>query len=95
MDIVDKHGNDIDLWDDKYVPYIEGHKGVEYTIIKDYDNNIFYFGQVIGHTNDDWDFNEIDVDLIDAEKTEKLFDELFECDIPKGSPILFITSHYN
>lgn len=28
-------GNEIDFFEDKYLPYVEGHKGIQYTIIVD------------------------------------------------------------
>jgi len=32
LNMTDKDGNEINFWDDKFLPYIEGHKGEEYDL---------------------------------------------------------------
>ena len=44
---------EFDKWDDKYLPYIEGHEGTEFTIIEsEMTNNYCFFGKVLAYHNE-------------------------------------------
>jgi hypothetical protein len=99
-ELKDKNGK-IDLWADKFLPYIEGHKGVDYTLISDGmcgDYNVF--GRLLKHAGDDgdgWGFTNLDLAKIDAEEVKAKYREVFELDKDEliAEPYLFIFSHYS
>ena len=34
--VKDMNGEELDLWDDKFLPYIEGHKNIQYSIFNNF-----------------------------------------------------------
>lgn len=94
----DKNGNEIDPWDEKLMPYIEGHKGVEYSFIVDgMCGDYCAFGKNMGSATDDgegWGFTDLDFSSINVEEAKKLYVELFNLEIVT-EPKLFIFSHYH
>lgn len=96
-DFKDSEGNKIDFLDDKYLPYIEWHEGVEYTIISDGmcgDYNVF--GLLVKNCTDNgdgWDFEELNIEDFDSNKVISKYKELLNND-PEEYPKLFIFSHY-
>ena len=70
-ELKNKNGK-IDLWADKFLPYIEGHKGVEYTLISDGicgEYNVF--GKLLNHAESDgdgWGFTNLNLAKMDAEE---------------------------
>jgi len=91
----DKDGNDIDFWDDKFLPYIEGHKGVDFTIVRDFDNKQMAFGKLIGINSDGWDYQNLDINKLDAKEVQDKYNEVFEVEGSVAEPYLFIFSHWN
>jgi hypothetical protein len=90
---------EIDLWDDKYLPYTEGHPGIEYTIITDgmcgeYTVFGLDMGSCWGTRYEGWNFEPIDITKIDLAATKAKFAELFEME-PSSEPTLFIFSHFS
>ena len=90
---------DIDLWDDKFLPFIKGHKGVEYSLISDgMCGNYTVFGKLLGQATDDsdgWGFINLDLSAINSEEVKSKYKELFEIDIIPSEPYLFIFSHFS
>lgn len=71
--------------DDKFLPNIERHKGVEHHIIYDLDKDkaTCYFGRVLASANkSDWDTpdSEIDIELLSRQREHviKDFNRLFK-----------------
>lgn len=81
-----------DYWDEKHLPYVEGHVGEKYRIIRGENHNYTIFGYVI-NVSDEWDFNKIDLSEIDNNEILLKFKEIFKYDIEE-TPILFIFSNY-
>ncbi len=100
FDIENDKGEKIDLWDDKFLPMIEGHKGEEFIIIRDgMCGEYTVFGYEIandGGNEEGWGFlnlsmlntNSMTDDLL------KKYKEIFEHN-PKTTPKLFIFSHFS
>jgi hypothetical protein len=65
-DIKDKDGKVIDFWDEKFLPYIEGHLGVKYIFISDgMCGDYCVFGKKLNVQRDDeyedTNFKELDI----------------------------------
>ena len=90
----DKDDNLINFWDDKFVPYTEGHKGVEYTIVRDFDKKHLVFGKVMGVNCDGWDYENLNL-ILDAEEVKNKYKEVFGVEGVVAEPYLFIFSHWN
>lgn len=90
---------EIDLWADKFLPFIEGHKGVEYTLISDGMSGEYnVFGKLIAHATDDgngWGFKNLDFTATNSEEVKSKYKELFEIDTSPSEPYLFIFSHFH
>jgi hypothetical protein len=90
----------IDFYSDKFLPMIEGHRGEDFSIIRDGmcgEYNVF--GLVIESDDDRWDFIELDSErLIDiklnTERVKSRYRELFGMDAV-SEPSLFIFSHFS
>ena len=91
----------IDLWDDKFLPMIEGHQGEEFTLVSDgMCGQYNVFGIRIesgGDKYEGWDFVHLDFKNLDAEKVKSKYREVFELkeDEPIAEPYLFIFSHFS
>ena len=87
------------MWADKFLPYIEGHKGVDYILIRDQmcaDYNVF--GRKLKNDGDNgWSFTNLDLVQMDAEEVKEKYREVFELDKDEviAEPYLFIFSHYS
>lgn len=100
INIKGKDGNKIDLWADEFLPYIEGHQGVEFSIINHLqDNTSFAFGQNLGHMYEhgEWDFHMIDFKSLDSEKVKKEYRKIFGLKEDEfiAEPYLFLISNFN
>lgn len=86
----------LDIFSDKFLPYIEGHPGIKYTLVSDGmcgEYNVF--GRLISMSNDEgWDFVELEVKSVDdfSEATKNEYRLLFDMD-PPSEPKLLIFSH--
>jgi hypothetical protein len=94
----------ISIWDDKYLPYIEGYRGIIDTLVKDEAETYFIFGRKLNTL--DWEDDKIytiqyqDI-LLDAE-THRLilqFIDLFGEDVYQSlenkQPQLMTFNHYH
>ena len=77
-----------DYWDDKYLPYIEGHPGEDYTIVLEEENKFLAFGKLIGIA-ETWDTN-INIKDLNPKEVQKKYQEVFETDEISSEPYLFI-----
>lgn len=95
--ITGKNGN-IDLWDDKFLPMIEGHKGEKYCIISDgMCAEYTVFGINVTSDSDNgsgWDFVKLNIKDFDESEVISKYIELFDSK-PKTDPELFIFSNYS
>ncbi len=99
-DLKNENGT-IDLWSDKFLPMIEGHKGEEFTMIIDQMcGDYVVFGLNVksgGDKHEGWDFVHLDFNKFDAEKVKAKYREVFDMKEgePMGDPYLFIFSHFS
>lgn len=95
----DSKGNEIDLWDDKYLPMFEGHKGEKYTIIGDMlSDDYIVFGKVLARADDPNGWNFVHLKFQDSEEKEELKDkyrEVFDVEGDVADPYLFIFTHFS
>lgn len=98
-ELLDKDGNEIDLWDPKFESSKCGFPGEEFTLVSDGmcgEYNVF--GLRLLHLDDEgegWDFVNLDVlQSLDSEKVKSRYTELFGIE-PTSEPTLFIFSHYS
>lgn len=89
----------IDIWDEKFRPYMEGHKGIDFSLIFDgMGGKYTVFGKRIAFATDDgdgWGFMELDLSKIGSPGfTKDKFKEIFEIE-PPSEPSLFIFSHWH
>jgi len=73
-------GKSIDWWDETFLPYIEGHKGIDCQIILDWMMGDYaVFGKVLQRAYEDtgFEFTEIKYDDDDFDKVKEKFVELF------------------
>lgn len=98
-DLKNKKG-DIDFWSDNLLPLIEGHPGEEFTLIRDgMCGRYNVFGLKInsgGDKYEGWDFVNLDLKNLDAERVKSKYRQIFELedDEPVAEPYLFIFSHF-
>jgi len=76
-------------WDDKYLPYIEGHPGVDYTIILEEENKFLAFGKLIGIA-ETWDGENINFKNLDSDEVKEKYGEIFGVEKASAEPYLFI-----
>jgi hypothetical protein len=92
-----RNGETLDLWDDKFLPYIEGHKDVECRIISDgMCGDYTVFGVVLNSGGDQyegWKFEELNIDEIDKEGLEESFESILDIE-PTTKPTMFLFSHF-
>lgn len=98
FDIKDSNGESIDLWDDRFLPMIEGHEGEEFCLVRDsMCGEYTVFGLQVKSGGDDekgWDFEELNFHDFDENKAIQKYTELFEGE-PTEKPKLFIFSDYS
>lgn len=108
FEIKDNNGNKIDLWNDKFLPYIEGHPNVNYLLMRDnIAGRYTVFGLKLYKQKDDdgWDFQKLEFNShplstfnngsysLNSLKLKDKFKELFGFDIDI-EPELFIFTNY-
>lgn len=80
--------------DDKLLPYIEGHEGVEYVLDRSRDGT-FSFGYDIAHADEDgWEYVALDKTLPDTETVKAKFKDAFGF-LPIDEPKLFIFTDWS
>jgi hypothetical protein len=87
---------ELNLWDNKFRPMIEGHKGEQFTIIED---KYIVFGICMARSDEGWNFVPLDfkdVEVQNAQKIKTKYYELFGTEPSSlGEPELFIFSNYS
>lgn len=95
---VKNNEGEIDFWDDKFLPYIEGHKGEIFSIIKDgMCGEYTVFGVRLARSKDDgggWGFMYLEPPDFDPEKVKVKYLEVLGIE-PTEEPRMFIFSHFN
>lgn len=86
------------LWDDKFLPLIEGWEGEEFSLILGEDYEVF--GLILGTDNgkyEGWDFFHLDLKKMEPEKLKIKYRKIFDLDEgdPVSDPYLFIFSHFH
>jgi hypothetical protein len=98
FELKNENGEKIDIYDDKYLPYIEGRRGIEYIIIVDNTcGKYIVFGLLIETDRGDlegWNFKSLDLTNLDSEQIKYKYFELFGVN-NINEPNLFIFSHYS
>ena len=88
----------IDFYSDKFLPMIEGHRGEDFSIIRDgMCGEYTVFGLVMesgGDSYDGWGFIELDSSILDHERVKSKYREVFGMD-EVSEPSLFIFSHFS
>jgi hypothetical protein len=85
---------------EKLLPYLQGHKGIEFSLISDTMNGQYQvFGVVISKSDEiyvDFDFKEINIKKMN-EKTDLLIDKYYDLfdELPNSLPDLIVFSHFN
>lgn len=92
------YDSELDIFSDKFLPYVEGHPGMKYTLVSDdMGGDYQVFGRLIKNADDDgWGFVDLNSNSCDAnlEETKDEYRLLFEKD-PISDPTLFIFTHYS
>lgn len=102
-DIQDANGQNIDFWDNKFRPMIEGQRGVIHTIVRDgMTRDYTVFGVRIKSDHDQnvgWEFEHLDIMGFDQEELiadfRRLFNPSEEFIKAIGKPTVFIFSHFS
>lgn len=95
-DMKDSKGQEIDFWDEKFIPMIEGHKGEEYSLIIDQMmGEYIVFGKVIAEDDEGWNFTYLTNIVQDSEKLMNKYREVFNVSGRISEPYLFIFTHYH
>lgn len=101
-DVQNDKGETIDLWDDKFLPMIEGHKGEEYIIIRDgMCGDYTVFGLEIANDSgneEGWAFLNLSLLNTESEPMRRALNEKYEelfNHKPRVYPKLFIFSHFS
>jgi len=99
-EIKNSKGVELDLWDDKYLPMIEGHTDERFSIIRDgMSGEYMVFGLSLGNSEiyTGWEFTSLKLDKLDPEELKTKYREVFDLDEKEiiAEPYLFIFSHYS
>jgi hypothetical protein len=97
-ELKDSKGDKIDLWDDKYLPMIEGHKGEKYSIIIDgMMGDYVVFGMIIDYAYSDegWSFIHLKNPTLDPNELKDKYRKVFDVEGEVANPYLFIFSHFH
>ena len=78
----------IDIWDDKWLPYIEGHRDVDIFIHYSSDEPNLYIGKVLASWSINNNSNELDIPLWAFEKEHQDFIYFFYKFIEDYIPLL-------
>ena len=86
----------IDMFDDKYLPMVEGHENEEFSLIIDYmSGTCNVFGIILERDDDGWDFVDLNFSNLDAKKVKSKYCELFDLEKSDSleEPRIFIFTH--
>jgi hypothetical protein len=91
-------GDQIDFWDDKFLPMIEGHEDEAYSLIIDgMMGEYTVFGIVIEQDEDGngWDFVHLSGVRVNHDHLKDKYREIFDVEGEVADPYLFIFSHFH
>lgn len=92
--MLDSNGDEIDFWNEKFLPIVEGWKGEPYSMIADGMSGEYrYFGQVLVEI-DEFESKELDLSTLNPESIQKRFKELFGNQKESYKLSLFVFNHY-
>ena len=87
-------GERLSPYEDEFMPYVEGHKGIEETIIYDQMcGDYVVFGKLLGHVYDCGDFETIDVSGLDTVAMRDRFRDIFDAEAPEEDPKVLLFIH--
>lgn len=92
--IKDRNNDEVQLWDEAFIPYIEGHrKNQPFRIIDDRAfGEYMVFGYLIKQT-EEWDFFNLNTNLPNPEEVKQKYRDLFNNE-PESEPKLFIFTNF-
>jgi hypothetical protein len=93
--IYDAENKEVDVWDEKFLPYVEGHKGVDYCLVRGEKYIVFGFCVASGGDKyEGWDFEPLNTSLPKPHEVQWEYCELFGYKtLP--APSLFIFTHWH
>lgn len=98
-DLKDSKGNEIDFWDDKFLPMIEGHKNEKFSIVIDgMCNDYVVFGITVATAGEvGWDFFKLKIlnVLRYLDELKDKYREIFDVEGEVADPYLFIFTHFH
>ncbi len=91
-----KDGNPINFFGDKFLPYVEGHPGIEHIIVPyvNPDGNSgrdTVFGLRLAYSTEGWNFQNLNFGELDAEEVKAKYKELFDEEVDTEPEILIFT----
>jgi hypothetical protein len=92
---------EFDMYDEKYTPYVDGHKNVEFSIVKDCNGEFCYFGIVLKKSDDNgFDRTPVNV-LFNSWMVSQLrrniyltCNDLFNCEFDKKHVNIYLVTEY-
>lgn len=96
----------IDIWDNKYLPFMEGHPGITDTIVYDgMSGEYLVFGKLINRAEEHEGVNFTTIsykDFFDDEETKRVTEKFIELfgkeildELDDDEPQMFVFSHYH
>ena len=100
FELKDKDGNKIDFYNERYLPYVEGHKGIDFTLVFDgMCGEYCVFGKLIQRASEyeGWQFVNLNLNNLDPDEVKKEYRKVFDIQENEliADPYLFIFSHYS
>lgn len=93
-EIIGKDGEEINPYEEEFLPYVEGHKGVNHTIIHDQMMGEYtVFGVPLGSVSDDGDFVDVGDPELNSFALRNKFKEVFGTDSPTEEPTILLFLH--
>lgn len=89
----DQNGEFLDFWDDRFLPYIEGHSDAKYNIVRDENGRWMAFGKLIA-VGSEWNFKELKFNNLNKDEAIEKYCEYLNTDGPNGDPFVFIFTNY-
>lgn len=91
--MIDANGEEINPYEDEFLPYVEGHKGVKEILIHDQmmgEYNVF--GIHLASPNEG-DFEIIETESLNAQELRETFKSVFGIDAPTEDPKIIAFIH--
>lgn len=94
------NSKDIDTWDDKYLPYIEGHDGEDFAMVVDrMAGHYIVFGDCFERIDTSYgscecfEFQNLEQYNLNADKVKEKYNKVFGEDVNLPEPEFFIFTH--